>query len=55
MKVETAQNRTVCCMLEGANGPNVKEPCHTSSVTRMASSRKPEPMMMRLRMALFEL
>ncbi len=50
MNVETAQNRTVCCMLEGANPPKVKDPCQTTSVTRMARSTKPEPIMRRLRM-----
>jgi hypothetical protein len=42
-------------MLTGANEPKLKEPCHTTSVTRMASKRTPEPNRKRLRMALFRI
>ncbi len=52
MSVDSAQNRKVCWRPEGAKGPSVKEPCHTTSVTRMASNTKPEPKRRRLRMAL---
>src|ERR1700732_858186 len=47
--VETAQNRKVCWRLEGANWSRLKEPCHTTSVTRMASRTTPEPNATRLR------
>src|ERR1700733_6313116 len=38
-------------MLEGANWSRLKEPCHTTSVTRMASNRTPEPNATRLRIS----
>src|SRR5438105_13074057 len=50
MMVDNAQNRYVCSRLEGANGPKVNEPCHTSSVTSNASRMTPEPNTTRLRM-----
>src|ERR1700680_2746079 len=42
-------------MFTGAKEPKLKEPCHTTSVTRTASNRTPEPNRRRLRIALFRI
>src|SRR5579862_7322826 len=49
MRVETAQNTKVCAAVSGPYSPKLNETCQTTSVTRIASSARPEPKRYRFR------
>src|SRR5437868_7567701 len=53
MSVESAQNAKVCAALVGPNSPKLKETCHTTRVSRVASNTRPEPKTYRLRIGIY--